>query len=504
MSADATDSGTEADEEKPQPEYVEHITKKSVDFNQWYIDVVRKAELADYTPIKGCMVIRPYGFALWENVRDALDDMIKATGHQNMYFPLFIPESYLLKEAEHVEGFAPEVAWVTRGGNRELEEPLAIRPTSEAIIGPLYKNWIRSHRDLPVLINQWANVVRWEMRTRLFLRTTEFLWQEGHTFHASSEEAEAEVDKMLDCYRALSEEWCAMPVLVGRKTDAEKFAGADYTLSIEALMSDGKALQAGTSHHLGQNFTRAYDITFADRENQRQYPHGTSWGLSTRIIGGIIMAHGDDAGLILPPRVAPIQVVVVPIYRGDEQRGAVMSAIDELRAEVAHEARHGGGPVRLHVDDRDEKPGFKYNDWELRGVPLRVELGPRDLEAGKAVVVDRLDRSKVEVPLADLPGRLVELLEAFQDRLYRRALEIRESFTVEVASRAELEAAFAGGRNSLAHGPWSGDPGCEAEIKDATRGVTIRTISDEPVPSGAGCAWCGRPAQRMVYWARAY
>jgi prolyl-tRNA synthetase len=497
MSADIPAQTSHEEDAKPQPEYVEHITKKSDDFNQWYVDVVRKAELADYTPVKGCMVIRPYGFALWEHIRDALDDMIKATGHQNMYFPLFIPESYMLKEAEHVAGFAPEVAWVTRGGNAELEEPLAVRPTSEAIIGPLYKKWIRSHRDLPVLVNQWANVVRWEMRTRLFLRTTEFLWQEGHTFHETSEEAAEEVEKMLECYRVLAEEWCAVPVLRGRKTRAETFAGADYSLSTEALMSDGKALQIGTSHHLGQNFTRAAEITFADRENTRQFPYGTSWGLSTRVIGGIIMAHGDEAGLVLPPRVAPIQVVVVPIYRGDEQRETVMAAVEGMRAAI-------GDTVRLHVDDRDEKPGYKYNDWELRGVPLRVELGPRDIEAGNAVVVDRLDRSKTEVPIAKLSARLPVMLNAFQTRLYNRALEIRQSYTVDVVSRADLDAAFVGGKNSLAHGPWCGDAACEAEIKDATRGVTIRTIGDGPVPDGTGCAGCGRPAQNMVYWARAY
>jgi prolyl-tRNA synthetase len=501
MNADNPDDGQD---DKPQPEYVERITKKSDDFNQWYIDVVRKAELADYTPIKGCMVIRPYGFALWENIRDALDGMIKDTGHQNMYFPLFIPESYLLKEAEHVEGFAPEVAWVTRGGGSELEEPLAIRPTSEAIIGPLYKKWIHSHRDLPVLINQWANVVRWEMRTRLFLRTTEFLWQEGHTFHATSDEAAEEVDRMLECYRVLSEDWCATPVIKGRKTDAEKFAGADYTLSIEALMSDGKALQAGTSHHLGQNFTKAYDITFTDRENQQQHPFGTSWGLSTRVIGGIIMAHGDDAGLVLPPRVAPIQVVVVPIFRGDDERRTVLAVADELLAAVKHEARHAGAPLRLHVDARDEKPGFKYNDWELRGVPLRVELGPRDIQAGKAVVVDRLERTKVDVPLAELAARLSPMLDDFQARLFQRAVEIRESFLVEVRTRAELDAAFEGGKNALAHGPWCGDGGCESEVKDATRGVTIRAIEDAAPDAGAACAACGRPAQHLVYWARAY
>ncbi|MEA2646136.1 MAG: prolyl-tRNA synthetase [Chloroflexota bacterium] len=495
----STEAGATPDDEaddRPQPEYVEHITKKSEDFNQWYVDVVRKAELADYAPVRGCMVIRPYGFALWENIRDALDGMIKATGHQNMYFPLLIPESYLLREAEHVEGFAPEVAWVTRGGKADLDEPLAIRPTSEAIIGPLYKKWIRSHRDLPVLVNQWANVVRWEMRTRLFLRTTEFLWQEGHTFHETSEEAAAEVERMLDCYRVLAEDWCAMPVIRGRKTESEKFAGADYTLSIEALMSDGKALQAGTSHHLGQNFTRAYDITFADRDNQRRHPHGTSWGLSTRVIGGIIMAHGDEAGLILPPKVAPIQVVVIPIFRGPEQEATVRAAARDLKQAIE-------GGARVHVDERDEKPGYKYNDWELKGVPLRVEIGPRDIEAGTAVVVDRLTREKTQVPIGELPGRLPALLDAFHARLLDRALALREYFTVEVSSRADLDAAF-DGRNALAHGPWCGDADCEAEIKDHTKGVTIRAIVEGEASTTGECAACGKPAKHTVYWARAY
>jgi prolyl-tRNA synthetase len=490
----AQEPRADADEDKPQPEYVEHITKKSVDFAQWYTDVVRKAELADYTPVRGCMVIRPYGWALWENIRDALDDMIKATGHSNMYFPLLIPESLFMKEAEHVEGFAPEVAWVTHGGNQKLEERLAIRPTSETIIGTLYKKWIRSHRDLPVLINQWANVMRWEMRTRLFLRTAEFLWQEGHTFHATEQEAAEEADRMLECYRVLAEEWVAMPVIKGRKTDAEKFAGAEYTLSIEALMSDGRALQSGTSHHLGQNFTRTYDITYADRQNQRSYPYGTSWGLSTRIIGGLIMCHGDESGLIMPPRVAPIQVVIVPIYRGDEQRAVVDRAVAELSSSLQG--------IRVHVDGRDEKPGFKYNDWELRGVPLRVELGPRDIDAGQAVVVDRLERNKVAVPIDEMPQRLPQMLDEFQVKLFQRALKMRQSYTIEVAGHEELVAAYADGRQALARGPWCGDPTCEAEIKEATHGVTIRAIVDEAA-SGA-CAWCGRPARHMVYWARAY
>jgi prolyl-tRNA synthetase len=490
----ADDTRPDEDAEKPQPEYVEHITKKSEDFPQWYTDVVRKAELADYTPVRGCMVIRPYGYALWENIRDALDAMIKATGHSNMYFPLLIPESLLMKEAEHVEGFAPEVAWVTHGGNQKLEERLAIRPTSETIIGTLYKKWIHSHRDLPVLINQWANVVRWEMRTRLFLRTAEFIWQEGHTFHATDEETVEEVDRMLECYRALSEDWLAVPVIKGLKTEAEKFAGAKYTMSIEALMSDGKALQSGTSHHLGQNFTKAYDITYSDRDNKRSYPYGTSWGLSTRVIGGLIMCHGDEAGLILPPRVAPIQVVIVPIYRGDEQRAVVEAAVSNLKASLTG--------IRVHVDDRDEKPGYKYNDWELRGVPLRVELGPRDIEAGQAMIVERINREKVAVPIGELSARLPEMLEQFHVRLFDRAAAMRESYTVHVTSRVDLEAAYADGKQALARGPWCGDAACEEEIKNATRGVTIRGVVLET--ASGGCAGCGQAAKRTVYWARAY
>jgi len=485
----------EADLPEREPEYVEFIRKKSEDFPGWYNDVVRKAELADYTPVRGCMVIRPYGWALWENIRDALDRMIKDTGHSNMYFPMLIPESMLMKEADHVEGFAPEVAWVTHGGEQKLEERLAIRPTSETIIGTLYKKWIHSYRDLPVLINQWANVMRWEMRTRLFLRTAEFLWQEGHTFHATHEEAAEEVERMLECYRVLSEEWLAIPVLRGKKSPAETFPGADYTMSIEALMSDGKALQSGTSHHLGQNFTRTYDITFSDRDNQRKYPYTTSWGLSTRVIGGLIMCHGDESGLIMPPRVAPIQVVIVPIFRGDEQKVTVMRAVFKLREAIKPVAR-------VHVDDRDEKPGYKFNDWELRGVPLRIEIGPRDIEAGNVVVVDRLDREKQALPIAGLPEKLAELLTDFQSRLFGRALRNREAFTVRVADRAELLAAFADGRNSLAEGPWCGRADCETEVKDASHGATIRVIIDDT--AGASCAACGQPSTSTAYWARAY
>ncbi|MHB8508774.1 MAG: His/Gly/Thr/Pro-type tRNA ligase C-terminal domain-containing protein, partial [Candidatus Dormibacteria bacterium] len=347
------------------------------------------------------------------------------------------------------------------------------------------------------LVNQWANVVRWEMRTRLFLRTAEFLWQEGHTFHATEEEAAAEVDRMLEVYRQLAEEWLAIPVLVGRKTREETFPGADYTMSIEAMMSDGKALQSGTSHHLGQHFTRAYDITFASRENTLEFPYGTSWGLSTRIIGALIMAHGDEAGLVMPPRVAPIQVVVVPIYRGEDGRELVMPRIESLVAGL----KQAG--VRVHVDDRDEKPGYKYNDWELRGVPIRIEVGPRDLDSGQATVVDRLRRDKIAVPLDELNVRVPALLDDFQRRLFERALETRRSFTVEVETPGELAAAFEG-RQALAIGPWCGQQACEVGLKDRTRGVTIRNLaSDRPAP-GARCAACGAEAVAIARWARAY
>src|ERR1700730_4110157 len=354
------------------------ITPKSEDFDRWYTDVVRRAELADYTPIGGCMVVRPYGWALWEKTRDALDAMIKGTGHENMQFPLFIPESLLAKEAQHVKGFAPEVAWVTHGGNKELEERLAVRPTSETIICTLYRDWLQSWRALPVLINQWCNIVRWEKRTRLFLRTTEFWWQEGHTFHETWAEAADEVAQMLRSYRSLAEDWLGRAVYPGRKTESEKFAGADYTMSIEAIMSDGLALQSGTSHHLGQNFTRAYNITYTGRDNTVQHPFQTSWGLSTRVIGAVIMAHGDDRGLVLPPRVAPVQVVVVPIERSNDPEGtdAVKEACTALQAQL-------DGRVRLRVDRREGiRPGEKYAHWELRGVPLRVVVGARDLASG--------------------------------------------------------------------------------------------------------------------------
>src|SRR5512132_3139448 len=399
------------------PDLPTEITKQSEDFGPWYIDVVRRAELADYSPVKGCMVIRPYGYAIWELMQQALDRRFKATGHVNAYFPLFIPESLLMKESQHVEGFAPQVAWVTQGGNEVLEERLVVRPTSETIIGTMYAKWVHSWRDLPVLINQWANVLRWEKVTRPFLRTTEFLWQEGHTLHATEEEAEEETLKMLHVYRSFAEETLAMPVLYGRKTESEKFAGALRTYAIEALMSDGKAMQAGTSHNLGQHFATAYGIEFLDKDQQRALPWSTSWGTSTRMVGGLIMTHGDDAGLMLPPRVAPYQVVIVPI---PPRKGDVNEVVLPRARELAARLRAAG--VRVHVDDRDTHlPGFKYADWEMRGVPLRLEIGPKDIEKDQCVLVRRDTREKAFVPQAGLEADVRGRLDAIQRDLLARA-----------------------------------------------------------------------------------
>jgi prolyl-tRNA synthetase len=475
------------------------IASKSEDFDRWYVDVVRRAELADYTPVRGCMVIRPYGYALWERTRDALDAMIKRTGHENMYFPLFIPESYLAKEAQHVEGFAPEVAWVTHGGDKELEERLAIRPTSETIICSMYADWIHSWRDLPVLINQWVNVCRWEKRTRLFLRTTEFLWQEGHTFHITDEEAAAEVDTMLECYRELAEDWLAIPVIKGRKTESEKFAGARYTLSIEAMMSDGWALQAGTSHHLAQNFTTAYGIKYTDRQNQEQHPFQTSWGLSTRIIGGLIMAHGDEAGLIIPPRVAPIQVVVVPITRSnDEEAGR---AVDDACARIEREA---APEVRLRVDRREGmRPGEKFAHWELRGVPLRITVGAKDLAGGNVTLVRRVDGEQTVVPLDGLGARLPGLLDETQSAIRSRAQKLLDERSVDVTSMGELVAAFAE-QPVFASGPFCNRPECEIEIKAAVHAVTVRILRADRTGDGAPCLACGQPTDHIALIGRAY
>jgi prolyl-tRNA synthetase len=484
-----------ADERAPMPKA---ITRKADDFDRWYTDTVRRAELADYAPVRGCMVIRPYGYALWERIQRALDDMIKRTGHENMYFPLLIPESFLQKEAEHVEGFAPEVAWVTHGGQKELEERLAIRPTSETIICSMFADWIHSYRDLPVLINQWCNILRWERRTRLFLRTTEFLWQEGHTFHETRAEAVEEVDRMLDCYRELAEEWLAIPVVAGRKTESEKFAGAEYTLSIEAMMSDGWALQSGTSHQLGQNFTRAYGISFSDRENALQNPFQTSWGLSTRIIGGLIMCHGDDAGLVMPPRVAPIQVVVVPVTRSNDPDGA--AAVEDACRTIEAAA----GEVRLRVDRREGiRPGEKYNHWELRGVPLRVTVGARDLAAGQVTLTRRVDGESWTEPLDAVAARLPSLLEDAQSRLLARAETMLRDRTVEVESLEALAAAFAD-QPLFANAPFCARAECEEAIKGAAHALTVRVLRRDRSGERGRCIACGEASSEVALIARAY
>jgi len=474
------------------PKFVEELTDQSDDFARWYNEVVRKAQLADYTPVRGCMVIRPYGFALWENMQRLLDARIKATGHQNAYFPLLIPESLLALEAEHVEGFAPQVAWVTKGGNDELEERYAIRPTSEAIIGHMYSKWIESYRDLPVLINQWANVMRWEKVTRLFLRTAEFLWQEGHTAHATNDEAQEEVLRMLEVYRDFVENELAIPVWPGRKSDSEKFAGAEATYSIEALMRDGKALQAGTSHHLGQHFAKVFDITYQDEQGKRQHVHQTSWGVTTRLIGAIIMTHGDDQGLKLPPRVAPVQAVVVPIWRKEEERAAVREFIARVKEAL-------GDRVRLLVDDRDQyTPGWKYNEHELRGVPVRLEVGPKDVAKQAVMSVRRDGRAKESIALADLPQRLPALLDQIQGDLFAAARRFRDENTTVVRTLAELEAHFAERRGFVAM-PWQDEGGIEAEIKEKT-GATLRCVPLDQSP------WHGvAPAgQEMALFARSY
>ncbi|HET7677844.1 MAG TPA: proline--tRNA ligase [Candidatus Limnocylindrales bacterium] len=484
----------------PKDGFVTSITRQSEDFPAWYNDVVRKAELADYSPVRGCMIIRPYGYAVWESMRDELDRHIKRTGHQNVYFPMFVPRSLLEKEAEHVEGFNPQVAWVTHAGGEPLTEWLAIRPTSEALIAEVVKDWIQSYRDLPLLMNLWNNVVRWELRTRLFLRTAEFLWQEAHTFHATEQEAAEEVATGLEAYRAVAEDWLAIPVIKGVKSPAETFPGAVYTHAIEAMMRDRKALQAGTSHMLGTNFSKAAGIEFLDRDNQRKNPSGTSWGFSTRMVGATIMAHGDDAGLVLPPNVAPVQLVVVPIFRNEEDRLAVSAAIERLKA--ALDAPPEGQRVRYTVDWREESPGFKYNHWELRGVPFRLEIGPRDVAAGQGVLVKRVDRAKEPVPLDGLAERLPERLAAYQRVLFQRALDFRAQHTHEVDSYDAFKALLEGeGGFLMAH--WCGNAACEKQV-NAETGATIRVIPfDAPEESGR-CLICGGSSERRVLFARAY
>jgi prolyl-tRNA synthetase len=481
-----------------QQDFVKDITKMSVDFDRWYTDVVRKAEMADWSGVKGMMVVRPYGWAMWEAITRAFDDMIKDSGHENWAFPLLIPKELLVKEAEHIEGFGPEVAWVTRAGAgmEELEEPLAVRPTSETIVGHLIRRYIQSHRDLPKLTNQWNSVVRWEMRSRLFLRSREFWWQEGHTFHASAQEAMDEVELILGYYRSIAEDWLAVPVLAGKKSPAETFAGAVHTLTLEGLMRDGLALQMGTSHYFGQNFARAYDISFSNKDNEKELCYSTSWGISTRLVGALVMAHGDDSGLVVPPRVAPIQVVVVPIYRDAESRAKVEGFIGGW----ARELKAAG--IRYRVDWRDERPGDKYAHWELKGVPIRLNVGPRDAEAGQAEMVDRLSRQKVSVPVAGIAQRLNDELDAFQQKLFDRALAFQNDNTFELSTLDEVVAHFRE-RGGFVWVQWSGDAECEERVKAEAGGVTIRTIDSTAKASGK-CFVCGKPAKFRVALAKAY
>jgi prolyl-tRNA synthetase len=474
------------------------LPSRQEDFAEWYNQLVLRAELADYAPVRGCMIVRPYGWSLWENIQQALDRRFKATGHVNAAFPMMIPRSFIEKEAKHVEGFAPELAVVTIGGGEELEEPLVLRPTSETIIGHAYARWVQSYRDLPILINLWNNVVRWELRTKLFLRTLEFYWQEGHTAHATAKEADFETRQMLDIYADFARNEAAVPVIPGRKSEAERFAGADQTFSIEAMMGDGKALQAGTSHNLGQNFAKAFEIRYLDKEGQLQYCWTTSWGLSTRFIGAIIMVHGDDQGLILPPRLAPLQVVIVPIFKTEVEQANVTDAAEKIRAALVQAG------IRVRLDGRDGiSPGFKFNDWEMRGVPLRIEVGPRDVAAGTAVLArrDRPGREgKSPAKMDDIAESVAAKLDEIQQALYDRALAFRDARTKHVGSYDEFKTAVETG---FAYAYWCGGADCEARIKEETR-ATMRCIPlDQPASSGK-CIFCGEQATSEAVFARAY
>ena len=474
------------------------LPSRSEDFSEWYNQLVFRAEMADYAPVRGCMIVRPYGWALWENITAALDKRFKATGHVNAAFPLLIPKSFIEREKSHVEGFSPELAVVTIGGGEKLEEPLVIRPTSETIIGHAYSKWIQSYRDLPVLINQWNSVVRWELRTKLFLRTLEFFWQEGHTAHATLDEAEFETRQMLDIYADMAFRDAAIPVIPGRKSDSEKFAGADITYSIEAMMGDGKALQAGTSHNLGQNFAKAFEIRYLDKNGQLQHCWTTSWGLSTRFVGAIIMVHGDDQGLILPPRLAPFQVVLVPIFKTDDEKISVMDAARKIRAELV------AADIRVKMDEREGfSPGFKFNDWEMRGVPLRIELGPKDVAKGSAVLArrDRPGREgKIFVEQSGIAGSVAKLLVEIQQALFDRALKARLDNTREPKDYVEFKSAVEGGF-ALAY--WCGDSGCEAKIKEETK-ATMRCIPLEQSEGSGTCIFCAKASNYKAIFARAY
>jgi len=477
-------------------EFVKEITSKEKDFSQWYVDVVRKTELADYTTIKGCMVIRPYGYGLWENMQAGLDRRIKETGHKNAYFPLFIPESLLKKEAEHVKGFAPELAWVTEGGSQKLEERLAVRPTSEAIICSLYSKWVRSWRDLPILINQWVNIVRWEKVTRLFLRTTEFLWQEGHTAHKNEQEAEEESLKILNqVYRDYIENDLAIPVIVGRKTEKEKFAGALHTYTLEALMTDGKVLQAGTSHNLGQNFAKAFNIKYLDEDQQEKYVWQTSWGTTTRLIGALVMVHGDDRGLNLPPKVAPVQVIIIPIMF-DKTKKEVRNKAEDIITILKKD-------FRVEIDGRDEyTPGWKFNEWEMKGVPLRLEIGPKDLAKGQVMVVRRDTGEKMAVKEEKLVETVEKLLNNIQENLFNKAKSFLQKNIREVSDYNKFKEVIEKKRG-LIKTYWCGNKDCEDKIKEETK-ASIRCIPFEQEEASGKCIYCGKESSTLVYFARAY
>jgi prolyl-tRNA synthetase len=472
------------------------LPKQSENFAEWYNQLVLKAELADYAPVRGCMVVRPYGWALWENMTAALDRRFKATGHVNAAFPLLIPMSYFEKEKAHVEGFSPELAVVTHGGGEKLEEPLVIRPTSETIVGTMYSKWIKSYRDLPVLINQWGSVVRWEMRTKLFLRTLEFYWQEGHTAHATPEDGRDETLRMLDVYADFAIEDGAIPVVRGRKSQSEKFAGANNSYSIEAMMGDTKALQAGTSHDLGQNFAKAFNIQYLDKNNQLQFVWTTSWGLSTRFVGAVIMTHGDDQGLVLPPKLAPHQIVLIPIYKNDAEKAIVMPVISQVEQELQG--------FRLKVDTREEvTPGFKFNDWEMRGVPLRIEIGPKDVQKNSLAFARRDILGKAGKSILEhkqLEAQVAETLQSIQASLFDRALEFRRSHTFEPKDYEELKAVI---ENGWAYSWWCGDDACETKVKEETK-ATTRCIPLDQEPSEGTCIVCGKPATERVIFGRAY
>ena len=473
------------------------LPSPETDFPSWYVEVVKQAGLAEHGPAKGSMIIKPYGYAIWEFIQRALDDRFKTTGHENFYFPLLFPEKLLHQEAEHVEGFSPQVAVVTHGGGEKLEEPLVVRPTSEAVIWNTYSNWIQSYRDLPLLYNQWCNVLRWEMRTRLFLRTSEFLWQEGHTAHATREEAWEEALRMLEVYREVAEDVLAIPVHTGRKSESERFPGADETLPIEALMRDRKALQGGTSHFLGQNFAKAYDVTFLNADGEQDHAWGTSWGFTTRMVGGTVMAHGDDKGLRLPPAVAPVQVVIVPIYRSDEERGDVLLAADKARAALDADG------IRVKVDDRDQhRPGFKFSEWELKGVPVRIEIGPKDVAAGQVTVAERLSGEKNAVVQDEAIDGMSDLLARIQKDLHADALAFREANTHEAADYDSLKSGIEGAGGFWV-GAWCGDVACEDRVARDTS-ATIRFLPLETVDPGASCTVCGKPGTERATWAKAY